>query len=465
MTKDEQLLLYGNSPYQGLLHDLCLLTDREGIFADSVRCVSLGDKDDPGQVLAHRCLHALLSMAGETGFSGNLWQIFLTRVLVSSENSYSLSAERRGTPEGTVLAAALHDMEIFRALFTVDPRTLAEKTGLQAFALTVDYQADAAAGRIYSKRIRACIEELAKKLADCAENTNGTVHRDPPGQNRPGAAAKAMLEALTDFYARFGVGSIGLHKAFRLKIRDSRPVITPVARIADVHFSDLVGYEDAKALLIRNTEAFLAGLPANNCLLYGDAGTGKSSSIKALAQTYYDRGLRIIEIYRQEFCHIHEIIGEIKHRNYRFILYMDDLSFEEFETEYKYLKAVIEGGLEEKPENVLIYATSNRRHLVRESFADKQKLSDDDVHRSDTVQEKLSLFDRFGLTIYYGAPTPLQYREIVRTLAQREGVTMAEDELLRLANEWELKHAGYSGRTARQLIDDILGREKETKEA
>ncbi len=267
-----------------------------------------------------------------------------------------------------------------------------------------------------------------------------------------------MLDALTDFYEHFGVGSLGLHRAFRLKEEGDHVRIVPVTRIAEVHFDDLVGYKRAKELLIANTEAFLAGAPANNCLLYGDAGTGKSSSVKALANTYFERGLRIVEVYRHQFRYLNDMIVELKRRNYRFIIYMDDLSFEEFETEYKYLKAVIEGGLERKPDNVLIYATSNRRHLIRESFQDKAKLSDDDVHRSDTVQEKLSLFDRFGLTVYFGAPTPEEYRTIVRTLAARAGIDMPEEELLLEANRWELKHAGYSGRVARQLVDDILGK-------
>ncbi|MCR5675758.1 MAG: ATP-binding protein [Lachnospiraceae bacterium] len=424
MTKDEELLLFGRSPYAGRLHDFCLMIE--------------GDRET-AEELAPQCLHALLSMAGETGFGGNLWHDFLARLLVSSENSYSLSAELRGAPEGTVGDYALHDMMIFRGWFALDLHGLAEKCGLPELELIEDYLPDAGAGRVYSARVRKQIEALAREMADCDN-------------------AQSMLDALASFYAHYGVGALGLHKAFRLHITDGRPVIRPVTKIADVRFDDLIGYADAKETLIRNTEAFLAGAPANNCLLYGDAGTGKSSSIKALANTYYDRGLRIIEIYRHEFRYLHDVIGEIKHRNYRFLLYMDDLSFEEFETEYKYLKAVIEGGLEKKPDNVLIYATSNRRHLVRESFADKQKLTDDDVHRSDTVQEKLSLFDRFGVSIYFGAPTPAEYREIVTALAKREGVTMPAEELLLEANRWELKHAGYSGRTARQLIDDILGR-------
>ena len=161
-------------------------------------------------------------------------------------------------------------------------------------------------------------------------------------------------------------------------------------------------------------------------------------------------------MYKHQFQDLNDVIAQIKNRNYKFIIYMDDLSFEEFEIEYKYLKAVIEGGLEKKPENVLIYATSNRRHLIRETFKDKQD-RDEELHVNDTVQEKLSLVSRFGVSIYFGSPDKKQFQKIVSTLADRYGVRMSEDELLLKANQWELSHGGLSGRTAQQFIDDLLG--------
>ena len=227
--------------------------------------------------------------------------------------------------------------------------------------------------------------------------------------------------------------------------------------IAQVKLDDLVGYELPKKKLVDNTEAFVNGKKANNCLLFGDAGTGKSSSIKAIANEYYDRGLRIIEVYKHQFQDLNTVISQIKNRNYKFIIYMDDLSFEEFEIEYKYLKAVIEGGLEKKPENVLIYATSNRRHLIRENYSDKEETRED-MHTSDTVQEKLSLVYRFGVTIYFGAPNKKEFQNIVKTLAERYHVEMPEEELLQEANKWELSHGGLSGRSAQQFIDYLLGK-------
>ena len=234
--------------------------------------------------------------------------------------------------------------------------------------------------------------------------------------------------------------------------------IIPITNIAHVHLDDLVGYEDAKKKLVDNTKAFVEGKKANNCLMFGDAGTGKSSSIKAILNQYYDQGLRMIEVYKHQFQDLNDVIAQIKNRNYKFIIYMDDLSFEEFEIEYKYLKAVIEGGLETKPDNVLIYATSNRRHLIRETWSDRSDMSQDELHRSDTMQEKLSLAARFGVTIGYYRPKQQEYFEIVKQLAKKyPQITLSEEELCLKANQWELSHGGISGRTATQFIANLAG--------
>ena len=422
----ENLLLFGTTKYSPALDDML--------------CAAFGDDKADREKAAVKAVSSILSLAGSTGFYGNLWHILLALVIVSSENSYTLSAELKGAPAGTVRDFALSDLRKFREWFSLDLAQIGRDLGVSELAMLEKYESDDSAGREYSPFVREKICSLARLLADCEDE-------------------ESMLSAADTFYRECGVGTLGLHKAFRLKTSGDAAEISPIAGIADVKFDDLVGYEQAKSMLRENTEAFLRGAPANNCLLYGDAGTGKSSSIKALANTYYGSGLRIIEIYKHEFRYLHGIIDKLKRRNYKFILYMDDLSFEDHETEYKYLKAVIEGGLEKKPGNVLIYATSNRRHLVRESFKDKPRLEDDDVHRSDTVQEKLSLYDRFGVTIRFGSPTPDEYKEIVRVLAEREGLKVPDDELMLLANRWQLKHAGYSGRTARQLVDHLLGTE------
>ena len=166
----------------------------------------------------------------------------------------------------------------------------------------------------------------------------------------------------------------------------------------------------------------------------------------------------MIEVYKHQFQDLSAVLAQVKNRNYKFIIFMDDLSFEEFEIEYKYLKAVIEGGLERKPDNVLIYATSNRRHLIKESFQDKAQLSDE-LHVNDTVQEKLSLVARFGVTIYFGKPDKKEFQKIVRGLAEEAHLSVEEDVLFAEANKWELSHGGLSGRTAKQFITYMKGRE------
>ena len=384
------------------------------------------------------CIHQLVEMAGTYGFAGNLWHDYLTYLLVNHENAFSSACEIVGPVEGTINAFAMHDFEIFKQLYDFDLKELEKIYPSVDSSLITDYQNINEGSKVFNKRIRDRICTLAQKLAK-AEST------------------EEFMDDMVQFYKEFGVGKLGLHKAFRIDGTVTPARIVPITNIAHVHLDDLVGYEIAKKKLIDNTEAFVQGRPANNCLLFGDAGTGKSSSIKGILNQYYDQGLRIIEAYKHQFKDLNDIIAQVKNRNYKFIIYMDDLSFEEFEIEYKYLKAVIEGGLEKKPDNILIYATSNRRHLVREKFSDKEERRDD-LHSSDTVQEKLSLVARFGVSIFFCAPDKKQFQNIVKTLAERHQVEMPEEELLLEANKWELQHGGLSGRTAQQFIDYLCGK-------
>ncbi|HEX2998940.1 MAG TPA: ATP-binding protein, partial [Armatimonadota bacterium] len=223
-----------------------------------------------------------------------------------------------------------------------------------------------------------------------------------------------------------------------------------------IRLSDLIGYEQERDLLLRNTEHFLAGMQANNVLLYGDRGTGKSSSVKALLNEYAERGLRLIEVPKHQLGAFPRILRLLRGRPERFILFVDDLSFEENESSYKDLKAVLEGNLEVRPENVLLYATSNRRHLIPERFSDRDG-SSEEIHARDTQEEKLSLSDRFGITITFLSPTQALYLEIVSGLAQREGLRLSEAELRRQALQWATRHNGWSGRSARQFLDFALG--------
>lgn len=381
------------------------------------------------------CIHSLIELAGTYGFHGNLWHCYLADLLVNNENSYSCGCEIRGEMAGSINECVLHDIEIFKEYYDYDFTDMIQTLGVPQFALIENYAGSQAESKVYNARICKRICELAEQF-----NTNKT--------------ATEMKDTLTQFYKDYGVGKFGLHKSFRIEHTDNGVEIVPILNIAHVKFDDLVGYDIQKKKLRDNTDAFVQGKKANNCLLFGDAGTGKSSCIKAMANEYYDKGLRIIEVYKHQFQDLNDVISQIKNRNYFFVIYMDDLSFEDFEIEYKYLKAVIEGGLERRPKNVLIYATSNRRHLIREYSSDKEKIRED-MHTSDTVQEKLSLSYRFGVTIYFGSPDKKQFQEIVKVLAEREQITMPIEELYLEANKWELSHGGLTGRTATQFIDYI----------
>ena len=279
---------------------------------------------------------------------------------------------------------------------------------------------------------------------------------------QPAADIKSLDEKPFDFgyitaqfYKDYGVGNFGLHKSFRIKEENNAAKIVPITNSENIRLTDLIGYEKQKQQLIDNTEAFIRGEKANNVLLFGESGTGKSSSVKAILNEYYKDGLRMIEIFKHQFGNLTSVIEQIKDRNYKFIIYMDDLSFEETELEYKYLKAVIEGGLEKRPDNVLIYATSNRRHIVKERW-DERKQSADDVHGNDSKQEKLSLYARFGVTIYYGSPMQKDYLKIVDGIADRMGLTIEKEKLHQEAIKWELAHGGFSGRVAEQCVTHLL---------
>ncbi len=427
--RTNELMLYKNMEYGELLQDMTFLIDN---------CENEYYNKEDLKGLFYECINHLLELSVSHGFEGNLWHTYLTFLLANDENAYSTSCEIAGEPEGSINQIAMHDLKIFKEMFDYDFTKLESVLGTQVFDILKDYKNTSKGSKVFNKRIRNRICELSRSL-----EISETVEQ--------------FKEKLTQFYKEFGVGKLGLHKAFRVEHPENGQVnIVPITKIAHVHLDDLVGYEIAKKKLIDNTEAFVNGKRANNCLLYGDAGTGKSSSIKAILNQYYDQGLRMIEVYKHQFKDLNDVIAQIKNRNYKFIIYMDDLSFEEFEIEYKYLKAVIEGGLEKKPDNVLIYATSNRRHLVRETFRDKSD-RDEELHTNDTVQEKLSLVARFGVTIYYGSPDKKEFQNIVKALAAQNNIDMPEDQLLLEANKWELSHGGLSGRTAQQFVDYLLG--------
>ena len=419
-----------------------------------------------------KSLSDLIVYATEKKWNGNLWHYYLTDILIQSENPFSKFYERKNihfqkndssgissisnnaTQKHSVIQfddthygnfvdnslsiLAKKDLEVFQQLFSIDFNRIDNYVQTDIGDMITNFQWDISSAKEKTV-LRREIEQLVQSLAN-----SSTINE--------------MYSDLLNFYQKYGVGNFGLNQVFRIKNDKNNNIeIFPIKNTSNIIFSELVGYEIQKQKLIENTKNFVQGKKANNVLLFGESGTGKSSCIKCISNEFAKQGLRIIEVYKHQIQDFHKIIENVKDRNYKFIIYMDDLSFEEFEIEYKYLKAIIEGGLEEQPDNVLIYATSNRRHLIRESFQDTKDF-DMELHKSDTVEEKLSLASRFGVSIYFGAPTKKEFQEIVRHLAKRENIHIEEKKLFLEANQWELAHGGLTGRSANQFITYIKGK-------
>ena len=275
-------------------------------------------------------LNRLLVLATDYGFNHNLWHNYLTFYLITNENPFSITCEKVGANDGSVNFFAKNDFKVFKALFDYDFSTIEEILDINCFSLISDYKAIGKKELMYNKNVSEKVIALSKKLEE-------TRNEDE------------FFTCITCFYKDYGVGMFGLNKAFRIQEKTDNDIsFVPINNMDKVMLNDLIGYEIQKQKLIDNTVAFVEGRKANNVLLFGDSGTGKSTSIKAIVNAYYDKGLRMIEIYKHQFKDLSTVIARIKNRNYRFIIYMDDLSFEEFEIEYKFLKAVIEGGLEKK---------------------------------------------------------------------------------------------------------------------
>jgi predicted AAA+ superfamily ATPase len=349
--------------------------------------------------------------------------------LLDDENAFSLAAER-GEASPALVEQTRRDLRTLRRLFDLEAEPLLNAVedavpGLEGVWVpwTDPGRGDGASPR----------HALASKLA-AAEDWG------------------RCAGLLADHFSRHGAGPFGRHRAFRWGEDGLRAVDEP----DPVRLADLVGYERVREPLLTNTERFLAGLPAHHALLYGMPGTGKSSTVKAVLNEYADRGLRLVEVAKEDLEALPRVLESLRARAPRFVIFVDDLSFEENEVEYKALKALLEGSVEEPPGNVRIYATSNRRNLIRERFSERDEGGvGDDVHARDTMQEKRSLSARFGLRVTFPTPDQRQYLEIVAGLACQRGIAMPEEELNERAILWERWHAGRSGRTARQFVDEL----------
>lgn len=375
---------------------------------------------------SNKFVSLLIKLAEKYNLYDNLFNSLLTYLLINNENSFTLALERKKQISSNLKAVVMNDFKIIFNMFNTN------------FEMLEPLQRNLINSFTPSKPV--INQELFEVSTTLQENLTKCNNVDD------------FYTILEKFFLTYGVGKFGLNKAFRYENKK----IVPIIHIGNGRLNQLIGYETQKQTLRNNTEAFLAGKKANNVLLYGDSGTGKSSSIKALLNEYYKDGLRMIEVYKHQFKDLPKIIQQLQSRNYKFILFMDDLSFEEFEIEYKYLKAVIEGGLEKKPDNILIYATSNRRHIVKQTWSERE--DKDEVNINDAKQEKTSLSSRFGIKILFMHPDRINYLNIVDGLAKQYGLKMDRDELHQKALTWELRHGGFSGRTAKQFIHAMLGK-------
>ena len=360
----------------------------------------------------------LIERAENLGLSGNLWRSYLIYVLAHEPNLVSETVEANGGKIGESLRAAFcHDIKILQEIFN---GTNSNFEILENYSPTV-------------KNKVATLAEIDFKASNF-DDTGG------------------IVDSLINYYRKFGYGDIAAYRAF---IWDGR--LIGIKHFEKILLEDLIGYAHQKELLTKNTLAFLENKPANNVLLVGARGTGKSSGVKALVNEYYTRGLRLVQITKPQLKKLPEIMDALrKFASKRFIIFLDDLSFEESEAEYKYLKSSIEGGVESRPENVLIYATSNRRHLIRETWRDRAE-GQEELYRDDSVNETISLSDRFGLIIHYYAPTQAEYLEIIRHMLKKKNIAL-DDETLRIEGlRWEMSHSGRNGRTAQQFVNYYLG--------
>ena len=373
-----------------------------------------------GTWIPDEIISKLINFAYDKKITGNIWHKYIIYSLIYNENPYSLYLENNKS-NITIDDCAIDDLVDFYNLYRFSDYKIEKVYNLE-------YEVD---DKPYLSMI---LDDLESRITD----------------------KKSFISEIVKFYQTKGIGHMALYKAFRV---DDEGEIYPIKHVLDISFDDLIGCERQKAELKKNTENFISGKRYNNVLLYGDSGTGKSTSIKALLNEYFDKGLRIVEIYKHEMNRIPKIVYKLKSRPYFYIIYMDDLSFDESEIEYKYLKSVIEGGIEPKPNNVAIYATSNRKHLIKESIADNGGVFDD-LHRAETEAEKLSLAYRFGLQLFYSSLSYDEFKNMVLELAKRAKLNISEKELLEEANKFQMTFGSLSGRCASQFISYISNKNK-----
>ena len=381
---------------------------------------------DPTEENIALVVSLFIEHAEKLGLSGNVVRKYALHLLTHESNLVADMVEKNHGVVGTSLHAAfVHDIEIIAPM-------ISDYDLVSQFPMISDYQP--------THEIHSEADNFLNKLLSKATNYD------------------EIADALIAYYLQYGHGKIATYRGFIWDDEAKKNNLVGIENFDPIRFFDLVGYDKQKEMLISNTKAFIKSKPANNVLLIGARGTGKSSSVKALINEYYSEGLRLVQLSKPQLKHLPKIFNTLKEfASKKFIIFLDDLSFEMHEPEFKYLKSAIEGGASVRPENVLIYATSNRRHLIREDWSTRDE-STSELYRDDSANEIISLSDRFGLIVHFYAPNQSEFLAIIRHMLINYGFDL-DDETLRIeANRWEMTHSGRNGRTAQQFVTDFLGK-------
>ncbi|MBD2774753.1 ATP-binding protein [Iningainema tapete] len=407
-----------------LLYQSVLQAEVGKAFLDLLQAIRYTDADARGCLEAYGIYFKSLAALNQN------WEEFLIAQILKDDNPFTRQAQQQEFQNlpACLVAAAAHDLQALQSLYECSSASLSEWVQVVArmpVSPVVWYQEiETQLNTTVETRYIASLQEI-ENWADAVED-------------------------LAAHYRQCGTGLFAEYKAARwldgkfVGIRHADPV----------KLNELVGYEYQREALLKNTEFLLSGLRALSVLLYGSRGSGKSSLVKALLNEYSDRNLRLVEVAKSELKDLPEIVEYLRLAPQKFIIFVDDLSFEEDDDAFKALKVVLEGNVTARPQNVIVYATSNRRHLVREFFADRPAPRDhDEVHAWDTMQEKLSFSDRFGLTLTFEPADQNTYLQIVRHLATIAEINISQEDLEHQAKEWAIRHNGRSGRTARQFVD------------
>lgn len=333
---------------------------------------------------------------------------YISAIVGDDENIYIKTVGSGNTPAPEVAQAVRHELKTWQYIADLDSRALIKTLNCAEFL----------------PRFEAVPTDIAGDYNDRASNIG-----------------------------RYGYG---IYARYRMFYMEKSGAIVPVKNPDNTTLSQLIDYKEEQQIIIDNTKALLSGKPAANILLTGDAGTGKSSTVKAVVNELYTEGLRILEVRKEQLTSIPAILDELGNNPLKFIIFIDDLSFRKDDDNYSALKAILEGSVSAKSGNVVIYATSNRRHLVKESFSDRDG---DDIHRNDTMQEIISLSERFGIHITFQKPSKETYLDIVRHLAREADIAMYPEQLDMLAERFALSRGGRSARAARQFVDSLISKQ------